>query len=287
MNRRPSTMSQTLTHCLLVAGIASIGLILPAGAADRPQPTFLESGDNDLIRFQKGDVPIIPGIGKPLKEVKKRAEPATQPVSEGRARLITAPEPAAEMESDADEEIVAEAVAQEVTAPTPKPALTDQLFSSGVQAYSSSVETSESRDQRSGIVARRAPERLEHSSVPLGGQPQQQGLAAKIVAPAPAAAPLLSQEPLDDEVDARLVTVCLNNPVEASGAKAFDIRREGPPRYLADVGSTACARFEPTRHTVYFWKSNDLGALSLVLSSRLDLNNSDGTQVTMDWLRDR
>ena len=83
------------------------------------------------------------------------------------------------------------------------------------------------------------------------------------------------------------MTVCLNNPDDASGAKGFDIRRDGPPRYVADVGATACARFEPTRHTIYLWKTNDLGALSLILSSRLDLIEADGTQVSLDWLRDR
>ncbi len=89
-----------------------------------------------------------------------------------------------------------------------------------------------------------------------------------------------------DDIDLRLVTICLSNPGDAQGAKGFDIRRESLPRYVAEIGKMACARFEPTRQMLYFWKADETGDLRLTLSSRLDLNDSDGTLVTLDWMRD-
>jgi hypothetical protein len=241
---------------LLAGGLASLATVFSAVAADQPQPTFLESGDNDLIRFQKGDVPALEGIDQLLEDSVVQPKKVKPNFALGRAKLKTSPEPAAEaeimMEPEAREEQPAE--------------LRNQKSADRLLAPSSP-----------GIAPSAA-------QAPLGGissSAEVAPIAEKIVPPWPAPARL------DDEIDARLVTVCLNNPDDAGGAKAFDIRRDGAPRYIADIGATSCARFEPTRHTLYFWKTNELGALSLILSSRLDLNDADGTQVTLDWLRDK
>jgi hypothetical protein len=97
----------------------------------------------------------------------------------------------------------------------------------------------------------------------------------------------LTTAPEGETVDTRLVTVCLTNPANAQGSKAFDIQRTDPPRFVARTGSRTCARFEPTRHTLYLWKAGADGKLSLILSSPLDLNDADGTQVSIDWQQDR
>lgn len=96
-----------------------------------------------------------------------------------------------------------------------------------------------------------------------------------------------AEMPSAEIIDARLVTVCLHNPKDADGPKAFDIQKREPPRFAANAGAKICARFEPTRHTLYLWKTGTDGALLLVLSSPLDLSDIDGTQVSLDWLRDR
>jgi hypothetical protein len=248
---------------LLAGGFASFGTAHSALAADQPQPTFLESGDNDLIRFQKGDVPLIESINQPLNKTKNQVENIRPAIAARKERRVAA-EPMAEAE------VAAEAITQDeqpVELRDQKSA--DRLLTHSLTGIAPSADLAPSGRARSSLEI--AP------------------MAGKIVPPAPATIPASapSLSPLDDEIDARLVTVCLNNPDDASGAKAFDIRREGSPRYIADIGATSCARFEPTRHTLYFWKSNDLGALSLILSSRLDLNDADGTQVTLDWLRDK
>jgi len=84
----------------------------------------------------------------------------------------------------------------------------------------------------------------------------------------------------------RLVTICLQNAAVNSGVKAFDIRKNGQPRYVAQPGVKICGKFEPTHHTLYFWKTNKAGRLSLTLSNRLDLGDTDGTQVNLTWVRD-
>ncbi|MBD1545411.1 hypothetical protein [Roseibium aggregatum] len=96
-----------------------------------------------------------------------------------------------------------------------------------------------------------------------------------------------ARTPSGERIDTRLVTVCLANPANAHGTKAFDIQRTDPPRFVAKIGTRTCARFEPTRHTLYLWKAGIDGKLSLILSSPLDLNDADGTQVSLDWLQDR
>lgn len=108
--------------------------------------------------------------------------------------------------------------------------------------------------------------------------PPQGGQAAPATTP-----PILK---LDERVAERLVTICLSNPGKNSGPKAFDVQRSDEPRYVAQPGEQICAKFEPTRQTVYFWKTNDLGKLSLTLSNRLDLSDSEGTQITLNWEQD-
>ena len=93
--------------------------------------------------------------------------------------------------------------------------------------------------------------------------------------------------PSGGRIDTRLVTVCLTNPAGAAGPKAFDIQKSDPPRFVANTGERTCARFEPTRHTLYLWKAGKDGKLFLVLSSPLDLNDTDGTQVSLYWLQER
>ncbi len=257
-----------------------MGGLLPAWgvsstlAADKPAPTFLESGSNDLIRFQRGEVPAanagaeeteaeaVPPAADKLLEDRAEADTAEDKKQEKRrsplnslGRLLFKPAP----QDDASEPM--ESFASE---PAPAPAPVPQAETSGLSTKAPANEGFSDLEvaPAARVAVPRPPQAL---SVP------------KVSSPAS----------LDKDIDARLVTVCLTNPQEASGAKAFDIRRVGPPRYVADVGATACARFEPTRHTLYLWKTDGRGDLSLILSSRLDLNDADGTQVSVDWLRDR
>lgn len=98
-----------------------------------------------------------------------------------------------------------------------------------------------------------------------------------IAAPAPV---------LDSAIAERLVTVCLNNSASNSGTKAFDVQRRDVPRFVAASGKTTCAKFEPTRQTIYFWKTTSQGKLALTLSNRLDLRDSEGTQIMLNWEQD-
>ena len=269
-------------------------------AQDAPKPTFLESGDNDLIRFQMGGVPTAP-LAEPraLSTVVNEAVPVISPAAapeamkeEGTAEHM-AKTPAMRRTELAKRADKASTKPLRTLAPVPPAAL------SAAPADARQAATPKSKP-------RPAPDRTRQNSFAVGTSatlfdstaPDVSGLApssdveaaSRAYANTVRAAPQEIAEPqpvLSEEVNARLVTICLNNPEEANGAKAFDIRREGPPRYVADIGTSACARFEPTRHTLYLWKTNDIGALSLIVSNRLDLNGEDGTQVTLDWLRDQ
>ncbi|MEO1112770.1 MAG: hypothetical protein AAFY05_10575 [Pseudomonadota bacterium] len=271
-----------------------------AFAQDAPKPTFLESGDNDLIRFQMGGVPTAPlgnarALSTPVNEAVPVISPATAPEAlkeEGAAdRIAQAPAMRrTELAKRADGTpskpvrtfavvpppglIGSPAAADKPAAPKPKPpAAPGRARQNSVDGGSSSALFDSTAPDVSGLALssdREAESRVFANAVRAAPQ--------EVAEPQPV---------LSEEVNARLVTVCLNNPEGANGAKAFDIRREGPPRYVADIGGAACARFEPTRHTLYLWKTNDIGALSLIVSNRLDLNGEDGTQVTLDWLRDR
>jgi hypothetical protein len=252
---------------LLIGGLLLSCATVAVLASGLPEPTFLESGSNDLIRFQKGEVPA------PESAPTVAAEPA-QPLElrEPERRLMDGEEAAAE------------------AAPPPAPAPSDNSFGDWDGFDSVPVPPiGQIAPQRQRIAPAAAPKQKTQKQEAIGADTQ--GLTSAIeksaAGRAPAPAPLEEAADSDDAIAARLVTVCLNNPEDASGAKGFDIRRDGPPRYVADIGATACARFEPTRHTIYLWKTNDLGALSLILSSRLDLVEADGTQVSLDWLRDR
>ncbi len=256
------------TFAFAALGLLSGSLALscvphPAQAADGPQPTFLESGDNDLIRFQKGEVPEREnqfGIAVPPAPAARQAVPA-RPL---RSKTIQ----------------------------------NRQLPASGGQANGLSLQAGqEASDQatKDQAIASEAPPAVEAMDAPdaLLSAPAAESLQEPARAPA-SAAPAADMSstpapaaPLPMTIDARLVTVCLSNPQDAHGAKAFDIRRDAPPRYITEPGASTCARFEPTRHTLFLWKTNALGTLSLILSSRLDLNDADGTQVSLDWLRDR
>jgi cytoskeletal protein RodZ len=247
---------------LLIGGLLLSCATVTVLASGLPEPTFLESGSNDLIRFQKGEVPA----------------PAV------------APEPAQATELDEPERRLMdrEEAAAEVAPPPPAPAPSDDTF--GTDRLSPELDPATGRiaPQRQRVAPAAVPK--QKASELETSEPEMRGLNTAVEKPVSRAqdpASLEEAADADDAISARLVTVCLTNPDNASGAKGFDIRRDGPPRYVADVGATACAQFEPTRHTIYLWKTNDLGALSLILSSRLDLVQADGTQVSLDWLRDR
>ncbi|MEE4015174.1 hypothetical protein V1T76_24120 [Roseibium sp. FZY0029] len=254
---------------LLIGGLLLSCATVTVLASGLPEPTFLESGSNDLIRFQKGEVPA------PESAPVVAAEPA-QPLErrEPEHRLMDGEEAAVE------------------ASPPPAPAPSNNAFeeAAGFDGVSEPA-IGQIAPQRQRVAPAAGPKQESQKQEATGADTQ--GLSSAVEksaagrAPAPAPAPLEETADADDAISARLVTVCLTNPDDASGAKGFDIRRDGPPRYVADVGATACARFEPTRHTIYLWKTNDLGALSLILSSRLDLVQADGTQVSLDWLRDR
>lgn len=120
-----------------------------------------------------------------------------------------------------------------------------------------------------GVASRIGPMSLGGGGASLGSN--------SIVAPAPV---------LDGGIAGRLVTVCLNNSASNSGTKAFDVQRRDVPRFVAASGKTTCAKFEPTRQTIYFWKTNAQGMLALTLSNRLDLRDSEGTQIMLNWEQD-
>ncbi|WP_299483858.1 hypothetical protein [uncultured Roseibium sp.] len=262
-----------------------------AHANDGRKPAFLESGDNDLIRFQMGDT----AQGRTPEAADRSLE-----VSEHIPVISPSTAPSALKEPGTSE-----------TRANAAPKQLNKQQSETLRSQREPIATAVVRRQASGRIVPAAPgesqarvperERRERLSGPATSgrfsdtasgalqleAPEEQALDSFQMAE-PAPAPIPEPTPvLPEGVDARLVTVCLNNPNGATGAKAFDIRREGPPRYVADVGASACARFEPTRHTLYLWKTNDIGALSLILSNRMDLNGEDGTQVTLDWIRDR
>ncbi|MBN9671018.1 hypothetical protein [Roseibium aggregatum] len=214
----------------LLAGALTAFAVPSFLAADSAQPTYLQSGDNDLIEFQRGGVP---GADSPADDAIRPA-PMARPAKSDPARDKTQSVQGYSSEAPAGR-----------LATTPAP-----------QAEAASPETAFEEDLASDALEDAGEGAREREDEPA-------------------------------EIDARLVTVCLTNPRSASGDKAFDIRRDGPPRFVAAIGATSCARFEPTQHTLYLWKTNDGGKLALILSSPLDLNESDGTKVTLDWVRDR
>jgi hypothetical protein len=254
---------------LLIGGLLLSCASIAVLASDAPAPTFLESGSNDVIRFQKGEVPV------PLVEAGEQGS---------LDRFLT--DSLEEDQDSTDAPGSSEAIAPAAT--------TDRLrASSGREENRAAPGKKRAEPTREAAPASEAKQEGRVKEDTAAGA-ERRGQSTGGLYPAPASAPeeaakplLQDIAPLDDTVAARLVTVCLSNPEDASGAKGFDIRRDGPPRYVADIGSTACARFEPTRHTLYLWKTNELGALSLILSSRLDLIDADGTQVSLDWLKDR
>lgn len=248
-------------------------------ASGLPEPTFLESGSNDLIRFQKGEVPAPPvtleaapsAAPEPVEPAEMRAPVHQLMDSEGAAAEIAPPPPARPQPPTL------------APAPSDAPSWTDRMDLEFDPAIGRTAP------QRERVAPAAAPKQnsQKREATGAGAQGLNSAIEKSAARRAQEPAPLEEAADADDAISARLVTVCLTNPDDASGAKGFDIRRDGPPRYVADVGATACARFEPTRHTIYLWKTNDLGALSLILSSRLDLVEADGTQVSLDWLRDR
>ncbi len=264
---------------LLIGGLLMSCATVAVLASGLPEPTFLESGSNDLIRFQKGEVPAPPvtleaapsAAPEPVEPAEMRAPEHRLMDSEGAAAEI-APPPPARPQSPAL-----------APAPSDAPSWTDRMDLELDPAIGRTAP------QRERVAPAAVPKQNSQKREATGADAQGLNSAIEKSAArrAQELAPLEEAADADDAISARLVTVCLTNPDDASGAKGFDIRRDGPPRYVADVGATACARFEPTRHTIYLWKTNDLGALSLILSSRLDLVEADGTQVSLDWLRDR
>lgn len=82
------------------------------------------------------------------------------------------------------------------------------------------------------------------------------------------------------------VTICLQNSVPGSRAKAFDISKTDHPRFIAQSGKQICATFVPTRHKIHFWKTNKQGKLTLTLARSIDLGDTDGTQINLTWVRD-
>lgn len=273
--RRNCKNTTTAFLRLALAGLVSLGASGVSIASEPPQPTFLESGDNDLIRFQMGGAPEQENFGQSFAAPEQTAVPAMEPApaqgglnARQRAGIAAGRQRASTTQPPASQEKAREA-RNPVPSAKPETAMADQ----GPQDAPASTQL------HYGIAPR-----MEEAEAPdledRKAQIQKLSAGTSFAQPPPEPA-------LDDAISARLVTVCLNNPDTASGAKAFDIRKDGPPRYIADIGATSCARFEPTRHTLFFWKTNDLGALSLILSNRLDLNDADGTQVSVDWIRDR
>ncbi|WP_153770678.1 hypothetical protein [Labrenzia sp. CE80] len=236
--------------CLAVATALTVGALSGAAlAVDGPAPTYLESGSNDLIRFQKGGVPTPEITARARSSATRKAKPmatATRVYKSlgSKSRGISrsdSPRPGAGL----------------LLSP---PSALPTVSSDTAPPSSAAPQTKEvMQEQRARVGSRSLP---------------------------PASSPEVQPAPLEEDIDLRLVTICLTNPAQAQGAKGFDIRRDGLPRYVAEVGEMACARFEPTRQMLYFWKADSSGDLIPTLSSRLDLNDSDGTLVTLDWVRD-
>jgi len=291
--RRTSNKNANVVLGLVLGGLATVGTCGLSVASDTPQPTFLESGDNDLVRFQMGGVPTQETMAKFLEAPQSVSEPLpvarknTVSVSRSKSLQRVTKQLAADSSARQEARTREQASSGRIM---PQDAVTAPASTKPAPAPLSKPDANE-QDAR-------AVEKTQGVGLYTGGAPQASSLAADTAMesetleaapsqPAPALETPSPRPGFSEEISSRLVAVCLNNPEDASGPKAFDIRRNGPPRYVADIGATTCARFEPTRHTLYLWKTNDIGVLSLILSNRLDLNDADGTQVTLDWIRDR
>lgn len=300
MSERGSQTTGFLSPGVLAGSVVVFVSACIALAQDPPKPTFLESGDNDLIRFQMGGIPDAPITES--RVLSGRVNEAVPVIGPATAPKALKEEGVAEQESAALAHRRAELAKRADKTPS-KPIRTFALApAAGIIGSPEAADPPAAPQPKPAPAperARTAPGAAETSAALFDSTASDvSGLApasdreadVRVYANTLRAGPPETAEPqpvLSEEVNARLVTICLNNPEEANGAKAFDIRREGPPRYVAKVGASACARFEPTRHTLFLWKTNDIGALSLIVSNRLDLNGEDGTKVTLDWLRDR
>lgn len=300
MSQRGSHTTGFFSPGLLAGSLVVFVSACLAFAQEAPKPTFLESGDNDLIRFQMGGVPnpALAGLRAPSTTVSEAVpviSPAAAPETlneEGVARqgLQAKAHRRAELAKSADRSST-ETVRTLAVAP-PSGVLAGPEPTEQPAAPAPKPPPAPGRTRQGSVEVGSSATLFDHAAPDVSGQApsSDREVESRAFANTVRAAPQEVTEPqpvLPDAVSARLVTICLNNPDDASGAKAFDIRREGPPRYVAGIGASACARFEPTRHTLYLWKTNGIGALSLIVSNRLDLNGEDGTQVTLDWLRDQ
>ncbi|MBS8262556.1 hypothetical protein DYI23_20190 [Roseibium polysiphoniae] len=236
--------------CLGMATALTVWALSGAAlAGDGPGPTYLESGSNDLIQFQKGGVPTPEITALAQSSAARKAKQMTNA-----ARVQKSPNLKSLGIARSDKPMPGAGLLQSAPPELPE-ASSDAAVASSAAPQAEMVQ----KKQRARGGVRSLP---------------------------PAASPEAPQPPLEEDIDLRLVTICLTNPEHAQGPKGFDIRRDGLPRYVAEVGEMACARFEPTRQMLYFWKADGSGELTPTLSSRLDLNDSDGTLVTLEWLRD-
>lgn len=243
--------------------VGSAMILFMAGASlaqNQSLPTVMESGSNDVISLQRGQIPdaatpIAPQ--SPSKALRRRSSAtfsAEHPSAGQRAHIGKATSPTR--------------MKRKMAKPSAKPDIASRIapMSSGGGA---SIQNNAIAPPAASLVPPPVPESLSES--PLAS---------------PVGSALAPRPVLDNGISERLVTVCLSNAATNSGTKAFDVQRRDSPRFVVGSGKTTCAKFEPTRQTIYFWKTNTLGKLALTLSNRLDLRDSEGTQIMLNWEQD-
>lgn len=257
---RPIAPAALAGLCILTASAVLYGTTVHAQT--QRSTTVLQSGGNDIVRLQKGGAP------DPSVQIAPSQPQAAAPAAKKRHRT-TAPK----IGNLKTGRRVPQALQNRGVRAAPQNAQPTAGSFSGQTTNRFAVP----QGQSVGGAGAKAP------AIAPAAPPE----ATRTPSPPPAAEAAVTAQPppIDAETAARLVTICLINEAASSGAKAFDIRRDAPPRYVAQPGEQICARFEPTRQTLFLWKADDRGNLALTLSNRLDLSGAAGTQVTLNWIQ--
>ena len=182
-------------------------------ASGLPEPTFLESGSNDLIRFQKGEVPAPPvtleaapsAAPEPVEPAEMRAPEHRLMDSEGAAAEI-APPPSARPQPPAL-----------APAPADAPSWTDRMD------LELDPVIGRTAPQRERVAPAAAPKQNWQKREATGADAQGLNSAIEKSAArrAQEPAPLEEAADADDAISARLVTVCLTNRTTPAAPRAL------------------------------------------------------------------